>query len=75
MGLPLCEILWPSIKNCGKNSISRAENRDFPKNNSLLPVTLTFDLRGQRSYFFLVVLIEPDTTVYDLYPSVVPFRR
>ena len=35
---------------------------------------LTFDPRGQRPYFSLVVLIEPDPSVYDLYRSVGPFR-
>ena len=63
------------MKNCGRNSFFREKNRNFPKIDSLLPVTLTFDPRGQRSYFFLVVLIEPDPSVYDLYRSVVPFRR
>ena len=60
MGLPLCEILWLSIKNCGKNSLWHAKIRYFPKIDHLLRVTLTFDPRGQRSYFFLVVLIEPN---------------
>ena len=36
---------------------------------------LDLDPRGQRSYFILVILIEPDPTVYDLFPSAVPFRR
>ena len=51
------------------------KNRDFPKVDILLPVTVTFDSRGQRSYFILVVLIEPDRTVYDLFTSAVSFRR
>ena len=60
MGLPLCEILWLSLKNCGKNSLWRAKMRCFPKIDHLLPVTLTVDPKGQTSYFFLVVLIEPN---------------
>ena len=75
MGLPLCEILWLSMKNCRRSSILREKNRDFSKFDHLLTVTLTFDPRGQRSYFFLVVLIKPNPKVYDLFPSAVPFWR
>ena len=75
MGLPLCEILWLSMKNCRRSSILREKNRDFSKFDYLLTVTLTFDPRGQRSYFFLVVLIVADPTMYNLFASVVPFRR
>ena len=50
--MALCKKVW-------KNIIWRAKDRYFPKNDYLLHVTLTFDPRGQRSYFFLVVLNEP----------------